>query len=137
MVVDTSALVAILRGEPDAERLAEALGAAEEAFMSAATLVELYAVADSRSAPAASADLDRLIRASRIQVVPFTAEHAAIARRAYAVYGRGSRSKARLNLGDCYSYALAAATGDTLLFTGDDFRHTDLVPAAPPGDPAP
>jgi ribonuclease VapC len=128
LIVDTSALVAILRGEPDANRLADALESADEALISTATLVELYAVADSRTAPAASMAVDRLITSAGIKVVPFTEKHAAIARRAYAVYGKGSGSKARLNLGDCFSYALAAATGQPLLFTGEDFHHTDLWP---------
>ncbi|MFC5381407.1 PIN domain-containing protein [Aquipuribacter nitratireducens] len=76
-----------------------------------------------------SARLDRFAREIGLRVEPFTDEHAALAREAYRRFGRGSGHPARLNLGDCYSYALAAATGERLLFKGDDFGYTDLQPA--------
>jgi ribonuclease VapC len=129
--VDTSAVIAILRDEPGAERVAHALFDASSAKISAATLVELYAVADSRTDPALSRRLDRLLAAARIETVPFTADQASLARAAYRDFGRGSGHRAHLNLGDCFAYALAAATGEPLLFVGNDFTATDLTPAIP------
>jgi len=126
VIVDTSALVAILLGEPEAEVIIETLLDAGGAQLSAATLVELYAVADSRHQPAQRRRLDALLVELNIEIVPFTAEHAQTAREAYREYGRGSGHPARLNLGDCFSYALAAATAQPLLCVGDDFARTDL-----------
>jgi ribonuclease VapC len=129
VIVDTSALVAILKDEPEAEAVIRALATADEVLISAASLVELYAVADSRSSPAAAFEVDGLLEQIGIRIVPFTAEHAAVARRAYAVFGKGSGSPARLNLGDCFSYALAAVSRQPLAFVGDDFHHTDIEAA--------
>jgi ribonuclease VapC len=129
VIVDTSALVAILKGEPEAEAVIQALATADEVLISAASLVELYAVADSRSSPAAAFDVDVLLKEIGVRVEPFTAEHAAAARRAYATFGKGSGSRAHLNLGDCFSYALAAVSRQPLAFVGEDFHHTDIEPA--------
>ena len=136
MIVDTSALVAIVLDEPGADTLSEILLAASRPRMAAPTLVELYAVLDNRSSPAQRRRLDALLELYGIEVEPFTAEHTEIAREAYREFGRGSGHPARLNLGDCFAYALAAATRDRLLFVGDDFARTDLRPAHEAAPPA-
>ncbi|MDR0594885.1 MAG: type II toxin-antitoxin system VapC family toxin [Bifidobacteriaceae bacterium] len=135
MIVDTSAIVAIWRREPLAEALSETLLQAPRANLSAPTYVEIGCVLDDRSRPEANRRLDALLDAYGIETIPFTAEHARLARAAYRDFGKGSGHPARLNLGDCFSYALAAATGEDLLFVGDDFTHTDLeaAPLASPG----
>jgi len=132
VIVDSSAVIAILRKEPDAARYAEALAAAHHPAMSAVNFVEAAVVVDAARDPVASRRFDELLRASRIDVVPVTAEQATLARRAYQDFGRGSGSPARLNFGDCFAYALAAVRREPLLFKGDDFTHTDLIPASPP-----
>ncbi|MFP5335333.1 MAG: type II toxin-antitoxin system VapC family toxin [Actinomycetes bacterium] len=129
MIVDTSALVAILLDEPDARRYAEALAAAKRRMVSAATYVEAGVVVDANGDPVLSRRLDDLLEAADVDVVPLTAEHAEIARQAYRDFGKGSGHPARLNLGDCFSYALARATNNPLLFKGEDFGHTDIAPA--------
>lgn len=126
MIVDSSAIIAILEGEPDAPALSEALEAATQARIAAPTLVELFIVADRATSPRARSALDDLLRAADLQVEPFTAEHAAIARQAHRDYGRGTGHPARLNMGDCFSYALAKTTREPLLYTGQDFVHTDI-----------
>lgn len=131
MIVDSSAVVGILNGEPDAEALSDALVSARNRRMSAATLVELYVVIDGKRDPVRSARLDELLSRSDVEIVDVTAEQAHIARAAYRDFGRGSGHPARLNFGDCFSYALARATGEPLLFKGDDFVHTDLTPGVP------
>jgi ribonuclease VapC len=95
--------------------------------MSAATLVELYIVGDTRGFPFQSSRLDTLIAELHIQIVPFDQAQAELARMAYRYFGRGSGHPAHLNMGDCFSYALAAQTCEPLLFVGDDFTHTDLT----------
>jgi ribonuclease VapC len=129
MIVDSSAVVGILNGEPDAEALEDALVSARNRRMSAATLVELYVVVDGKRDPVRSARLDELLQRSDVEVVDVTKEQAHMARAAYRDFGRGSGHAARLNFGDCFSYALAKATGEPLLFKGDDFGHTDLTSA--------
>jgi ribonuclease VapC len=131
MIVDSSAIIAILNDEPESETYAIALASASVARMSAATLVELSIVVDGRRDPVRSAWLDGFLSRSRIEIVDVTADHATFARDAHRSYGRGSGHRARLNFGDCFSYALAKATGEPLLFKGDDFGHTDLTPAVP------
>lgn len=129
MIVDTSAIIAILRAEPDAEVFARALAAAGSASISAATYVELGAVVDGARDPVVSRRLDELLTRAKVQIVPLTADQARIARRAYQDFGRGSGHPARLNFGDCLSYALARDRDEPLLFKGDDFPHTDVTPA--------
>lgn len=129
MIVDTSAIIALVQREPAAAAIDRALRAAVRPRMAAPTLVELYAVLDSRSTPELRRTVNALLDAYGIDVVPFTAEHAAIARDAYRDFGRGSGHRAKLNLGDTYSYALAAAERQPLLYVGDDFAHTDLLSA--------
>ena len=130
MVVDTSALVAILLGEPDAEQFARALSAAPVRLVSAVTRVELSFVIEGRKGETGRADLELLLRDGGFDVVSVTPQQATIAIDAFRRYGRG-RHRAALNIGDCFSYALAVATDHPLLFKGDDFVHTDLRPALP------
>ena len=125
MIVDSSVLVAILRDEPDAGTYTRAIETADRTSLSAATYLEASVVVTRALHPR----LDELVREMDAELVPFDAEQAQLARRAYADYGKRSGSPARLNLGDCFSYALAKATGRPLLFKGDDFRHTDVTPA--------
>lgn len=126
MIVDSSAVIAILANEPEAAAFSDALQAARRVAMAAPTLVELYVVADRARDPRARSALDDLLRTIDPEVEAFTAEHAAIARQAHRNFGRGSGHPARLNLGDCFSYALAKATGEPLLYKGDHFGHTDI-----------
>ncbi|APE16741.1 VapC toxin family PIN domain ribonuclease [Mycobacterium sp. WY10] len=130
MIVDTSAIVAIALNESGRDRLVDALVGAAEPKISATTLVEVAAVLMRRLKPEDLRRVERLIDQLGIVTVSFDAEQAANATRAYREFGRGSGHRAGLNLGDCYSYALAAVTGEPLLFVGDDFTHTDTTPAA-------
>jgi ribonuclease VapC len=125
MVVDTSALVAILFGEPDAKKFAEALDAASVRLVSAVTRVELAFVVEGRKGPAGRTDLELLLRDGGFDIVSVTPQQAEIAVDAFRRFGRG-RHRASLNIGDCFSYALAVATDHSLLFKGDDFVHTDI-----------
>ncbi|MBA3309336.1 MAG: type II toxin-antitoxin system VapC family toxin [Nocardioidaceae bacterium] len=129
MIVDTSAVIAILTGELEHEAFARAIVESPVAGMAAATFLETALVVDGLGDPVKSRRLDELIRALGIEIVDTTAEHARIARAAYHDFGKGSGHPAKLNYGDCFAYALAAATGEPLLFKGDDFVHTDLQPA--------
>ncbi|MCC0006131.1 MAG: type II toxin-antitoxin system VapC family toxin [Methylobacteriaceae bacterium] len=126
MIVDTSALVAILRSEPDAEALAEVMRGAETRRLSAASFVELAAVIDRPHDPVASRKLDLLLERIEAIIEPVTVEQAKIAREAYRDFGRGSGHPAQLNFGDCFAYALAKALNEPLLFKGADFAHTDV-----------
>lgn len=127
MIVDSSALMAIIEGESSADALIEA-AVSGSCRMSVATRLEASIVADARSATH-GARLDDLIEALEITIEPVTQRDGEIARRAYQRYGRGSGSPARLNFGDCFSYALAVNAGEPLLFIGEDFTHTDVLPA--------
>ncbi|MEX0150897.1 type II toxin-antitoxin system VapC family toxin [Microbacterium sp. LMI1-1-1.1] len=131
MIVDTSALIAVLQAEGTADAILAVLSAEERPALSAATLVEATIVADKGGDPVRAARFDALIAAIDPEIVPFTAARAARARQAYRDYGRGSGHPAQLNLGDCFSYALAAERREPLLFVGDDFTRTDLTPALP------
>jgi ribonuclease VapC len=126
VIVDSSALIAILKREPEHAAFSALLERARETRISAATYFETCIVIDSQRDPAASRMLDDLIAQSRIIVEPLTAEQARIARHAYRDYGRGSGHPANLNFGDCFSYALARDKREPILFKGDDFGHTDL-----------
>jgi len=130
IVVDTSALMAILDREPDAALFAEAIAEADAPLVSAATLLELHIVMLNRHGARAGQLVDRLIQDAGFQIETFTTQHLDLAREAYARYGKGKNS-AGLNYGDCFSYALAKATGLPLLFKGSDFSKTDLVAALP------
>ena len=129
MIVDTSAIMAIVLGEPEADRLLRAMAQAPVVEMSSATYVECSIVVDRRSPPATRRRFDRLLDALDIQIVALTREQAVLAREAHRDFGRGSGSPAGLNLGDCFAYALAADRKDELLFTGGDFASTDLAAA--------
>ena len=126
MVLDTSAIVALLRAEPEAEALARAMAAATVRRVSAASYVEAAAVVDRVGDPVLSRRLDELLEVLHIELAPFDAAQAGAARAAYADFGKGSGHPAGLNLGDCLAYGLAKATGQPLLYVGDDFAQTDL-----------
>ncbi len=130
MIVDTSALIAILRDEPDAETFALALAAAQTPRISAANYLETAIVIDASRDPIASRHVDELFTKARLVIEPVTAEQATIARAAYRDFGKGSGHPAQLNFGDCFAYALSKSAGEPLLFKGDDFTRTDLVSAA-------
>ena len=129
MIIDTSALVAILFAEPDAATYAVAIEAAEGRRISAVNYVEAAVVIDGRRDPVASRRFDDVIREAMIIVEPVDERQAQAAREAYRDFGRGSGHPARLNFGDCFAYALARDRGEPLLFKGNDFIHTDILPA--------
>lgn len=131
MIIDTSALVAILRAEGDAGEIAHAIESAQVRRISAASYLETAVVIDASRDPIASRRFDELVDIAELCVEPVTYDHAQIARAAYRDFGKGSGHKAGLNFGDCFAYALAKSTGEPLLFKGDDFSHTDLTPALP------
>lgn len=126
MVIDTSALAAILFGETTAERLIASVDSDRRRLVSAATVVELTLVVLGRVGEAGESQLDRLLAAIDAEIVPVDAEQATIARDAALHYGRG-RHRAGLNFGDCFSYALSVALGEPLLCVGDDFSQTDVA----------
>ncbi len=126
MIVDASVLVAILRQVGEHSALEKILDEAENLRISAATYLELAIVVDSRRDPTLSRAIDDLLERFSIEIEPVTEEQARIARQAYRDYGRGSGHAANLNFGDCFSYALARAKREPILFKGDDFGHTDL-----------
>jgi ribonuclease VapC len=129
MILDASAIVAILRKETDAPAMAQAVAGAIERRTSAVTYVEAAIVIDSSRDPVSSRRLDDFFREAEIIIEPVTVEQAEIAREAYRDFGKG-RHRAGLNFGDCFAYALAKTTGEALLFKGDDFCHTDIEPAS-------
>jgi len=129
MIVDSSALVAILRFEPERVSFARMLDEAAELHMSAATYLELSIVIDSRRDPVVSQGIDELIEKFKIKIESVTEAQAKIARQAYRDYGKGSGHPAGLNFGDCFSYALAREKREPMLWKGDDFVHTDIRPA--------
>jgi len=125
MVIDTSALIAILQGEPTAERLLAAVELDHGRLISAATVVEASLVLLGRFGEAGDLQLDRLLRALGAEVVPVGEEQTVLARDAALRFGRG-RHPAALNFGDCFAYALSVARGEPLLFVGEDFAQTDV-----------
>jgi ribonuclease VapC len=127
MVVDTSALVAILREEPEGEAFEKRIALANDPSISAATLFECSVV--QAKFDEGWVDLDDLLLSSGIRVAAVDVAQAHAARDAWLRYGKG-RSPAALNFGDCFSYALAKTAGRPLLYKGDDFAQTDVVPAA-------
>jgi len=129
MIIDTSALLAVLRDEPEARSCAEAIEEAITRHISAANFLEAAIVIDASRDPIASRRLDDLLRAAHIAVEAVTDHQARIGREAYRDFGRGSGHPAQLNFGDCFAYALAQVTGEPLLFKGDDFAHIDVIPA--------
>lgn len=127
MIVDSSAVVAILRGEPEALVSAQAIEAAESRRMSAVNFVETAAVIDGSRDPVASRRLDEFLREAGIAIEPVTEAQARAARQAYRDFGKGSGHPARLNFGDCFAYALATLSGEELLYKGDDFGRTGIA----------
>lgn len=128
MILDTSAIMAILIDEPERQRFEAAIAQARALALSAATLVELTTVSGRKRGPDFWPVLDEYLRGAEVQIIPFTAEHAALAREGWRRYGKG-RHPAALNLGDCFSYALAKARNEPLLFKGREFSETDVKAA--------
>ena len=128
MIVDTSALLAILFAETDAEVYARAVAEAESCRMSAVTFVEVSVVVEAQTGDAGTRQWDAFFRGAGIEIEPVTEEQAYMAREAYSNFGKG-RGPAALNFGDCFSYALAKVCGEALLFKGEDFRKTNVQAA--------
>jgi len=126
MILDTSAVIAILRDEPDAAAFAEAIEQAARRRISAVNYVEAAAVIDGSRDPIASRRFDELLREADVTIEAVSENQARIARAAYRDFGRGSGHPAKLNFGGCFAYALAKARREPLLFKGDDFAHTDV-----------
>ena len=126
MIVDTSAVVAVLRNEADADIYSRVIAKSPTVRISAGTYVELGVVIDGLDDPVISGALDKYLEEAHITIEPLTSAQAQIARTAYQRFGKGSGHAARLNLGDCFAYALARALGEPLLFKGEDFRLTDI-----------
>jgi len=124
VIVDSSALVAILNGEPEQEAFMAAI-AREPSKVSATTALETAIVARASR----HRDVDALLEDGEIEIIAFDSVQAKVAREAYARFGKRSSSQARLNFGDCMAYALAKVADEPLLFKGDDFTHTDITPA--------
>lgn len=129
MIVDTSALVAILTNEPEAAQFTAAIAAAPRVAMSAGTYLETAIVIDTRKNPALSRALDEFLARNGIVVEAVTPAQGKLAREAYRDFGKGTGHKAGLNFGDCFSYALAADSRRPLLFKGEDFAHTGVARA--------
>ena len=127
MIVDSSALLAILRAEPEMLACAQAMENAASRRISAANFLETAIVIDGSHDPVASRRLDDLLRAADLAIEPVTEAQARIAREAYRDFGKGSGHAAQLNFGDCFAYALAKVTGEPLLFKGRDFSRTDIA----------
>jgi ribonuclease VapC len=128
VILDTSAIMAMLQEEPEAPAMEEALAAASAIAIAAPGLVEAYLVCEGRAGEKGARQLDALLERLGSEIVPFTAEHAALAREGWRRYGKG-RHPAGLNMGDCFAYALAKARHQPLLFKGDDFAQTDVKAA--------
>ena len=128
MIIDTSALIAILRDEPEAAFCAREIETAASCRVSAVNFVEAAIIVDSARDPVASRRFDELFRVAALTIEPVSEAQARIAREAYRDFGRGSGHPARLNFGDCFAYALAKLAGEPLLFKGDDFLATDITP---------
>jgi ribonuclease VapC len=129
VIIDTSALVAVLDQELEAERIVRTLASAPERTLSAANLVEVGIVMQARRGDDGARDLDLLLAKLRVDIADVTASQADIARKAFRRYGRG-RHPANLNFGDCFAYALAKDTSAPLLFKGNDFGQTDVMVAS-------
>ncbi|MGA2115638.1 MAG: type II toxin-antitoxin system VapC family toxin [Bryobacteraceae bacterium] len=128
MIVDTSALAAIFFREPEAERYIRAIHGADQCRISAANFVELSMVIESQIGAEGGRQCDVFLRRAEISIEPVTVEQAQLARQAFLDFGKG-RHPAGLNFGDCFAYALAKATGEPLLFKGEDFAKTDIARA--------
>jgi ribonuclease VapC len=131
MVVDTSAILAILQLEPEAEDFALAIESATVRLVSAVSVLEAGILAESRKGADGPPELDAFLTEAQLEVVGFSAEQADVARGAYARFGKG-KHRAALNMGDCAVYALSRTAGEPLLFKGDDFSLTDVEPFTRP-----
>ena len=131
MVIDTSALVAIFGNEQERRAFVEAIEAAESRLISAATFVEISIVLEARHGADGLRDLDLFLERGSIDIVAVDEHQAREARQAFVRFGKG-RHPAGLNFGDCFPYALAVASGEPLLFKGDDFTKTDVEPVVGP-----
>lgn len=129
MVIDTSALVAIAFNEPEAKDFRERIADDPVRLISAATVLEAAMVIETRLGDAGGAELDLWLHKANVEIVAVTADHADQARRAWRRYGGKGRHPAGLNFGDCFAYALAKATGEPLLYKGNDFPQTDIQAA--------
>lgn len=132
VAVDTSALIAIIGAEPDAAAFVDVFGTSSAVLISTATLLEAHCSANRSGGGINPAELQVLIDRLELTVVPFDLAQLEVARLAYSRYGRGSRHRADLNMGDCFAYALAKTRNLPLLFKGDDFIHTDIESALKP-----
>jgi ribonuclease VapC len=130
MVIDSSAILAILQNEPERHAFNVAIAAADQRSLSAASLVELSIVISARNGADAQTDLDAFLITAQIEIISVDRGQAELARSAFTQFGAG-RHRAALNFGDCFSYALAKWLDQPLLFKGDDFCHTDLLLATP------
>ena len=128
MIVDTSAVLAILFGEQDAEVYAKAIASAEHCRISAATFVEISIVMELQTGDKGSRRWDVFFRSAELVAEPVTEEQAYVARQAYSDFGKGGKTGG-LNFGDCFSHSLAKTLDEPLLFKGEDFHKTDIVPA--------
>ena len=128
MIIDSSALIAVALREPGYEILEQLLVSDLACKISAPTFLEVSIVLLSRTGPEGVLLWESMVRRLGISIKPFTEDHALIARQAFSDYGKG-RHPAGINFGDCFSYALSKASGESLLFKGDDFRKTDVLPA--------
>jgi ribonuclease VapC len=128
IVVDTSIVIAIIKDEPEAATFVDILDESQMTIMSVVSYVEAHMVTNDRRLRTEAADVDNVLAAAGIEVVDVTRDQAGLAVSAFLAYGKG-RNRARLNLADCFSYALAKSRGAPLLFKGDDFSRTDIVPA--------
>lgn len=129
MIIDTLAVLAILRNEPEARAFAELIEEAVNRRISAASFVEVAVLIDASRDPIANRRFDDFFQEAWFVIEPVTEAQARIAREAYRDFGKDSGHPAKLNFGDCFSYALAKVTREPLLFKGSDFLHTDITPA--------
>lgn len=129
MIVDTSAIMAILLREDEADEFLIKLFEYPDSRISAGTWIELSAIITRRRQPGILDDLESLIRHIRLRITPVSVRQAELGHEAYRSFGRGSGHGARLNFGDCFAYALAKDTGEPLLYKGNDFAKTDIAPA--------
>ena len=127
MIVDSSALVAMLRGEPEGVQFGAQISRDSDPVMSAGNYLEASIVIDRDRDAILSANLDALLKELKIEIAPVTAAQAKIARQAYRDFGKGNGHPAKLNFGDCFAYALAMERGEALLYKGDDFAHAGLA----------
>jgi ribonuclease VapC len=126
MIVDTSAVIAVLFGEPEADSYTRLIHDADRCLISTGTFLELSIVIERQTGPEVARQCDMFFRRAGIIIEPFTVEQAHIARQAFHDFGKG-RHPAGLNFGDCFAYALTKTSGEPLLFKGDDFRRTDIA----------